>query len=472
MTQPIRFPENFLWGASTSAYQIEGSPLADGAGPSIWQRFVHSPGNIRDGDTGDIACDHYRRCAEDVALMRQIGLQAYRFSISWSRVLPQGRGAVNEAGLAFYDRLVDQLLENGIKPMVTLFHWDLPEALDNQGGWLNRDIADWFAEYAQVMFNRLDDRVTSWATLNEPWVVSDGGYLNGTLAPGHRNRFEAPIAAHNLLRAHGAAVKAYRAGGGKHDIGLVVNLEPRYPFSTSEADREAAARGHAYMNSQFLDPVFLGRYPARMKDIYGDAWPSFPAEDFELIAQPVDFIGVNYYTRSVTRDAAAGYPDRLERVRQKQATYTETGWEVFARGLADTLRWVARRYGNPPLYITENGAAFFDPPVAEGGRVHDPLRVDYYKKHLRAIHEAIGDGVDLRGYCAWSLLDNLEWAHGFSKRFGIVHVNFETQERTLKDSAYFYREVIATNGGVLENVVPRPAKWLGEPMWTESGHGE
>jgi beta-glucosidase len=466
MTSSIQFPKDFLWGASTSAYQIEGSPLADGAGPSIWQRFVHTPGTIRDGDTGDIACDHYRRCASDVKLMGEIGLQAYRFSIGWSRVLPSGRGAVNEAGLAFYDRLVDQLLENGIKPMVTLFHWDLPEALDNQGGWLNRDSADWFADYARVMFRRLDDRVTSWATLNEPWVVSDGGYLHGTLAPGHRNRFEAPIAAHNLLRAHGAAVKAYREEG-KHQIGLVVNLEPKYPASDSLADREAAARAHAYMNGQFLDPVFFGRYPERMKDVYGAAWPDWPAEDFELISQPLDFIGINYYTRSVNRDEALVYPVRAQPVRQKLGTYTETGWEVYARGLEDTLAWVARRYGNPPVYITENGAAFFDPPVAEGGRIHDPLRVDYFQKHLRAVHDAIAAGCDVRGYCAWSLLDNLEWAHGFSKRFGIVHVNFETQERTLKDSAYFYREVVASNGAVLSGIPAHRSTWIGQPMWCE-----
>lgn len=466
MNQILKFPDNFLWGAATSAYQIEGSPLADGAGASIWQRFVHTPGMIRDGDTGDIACDHYRRYVGDVALMKKIGLQAYRFSISWSRVLPQGRGAINQAGLDFYDKLVDELLLNGIKPMVTLFHWDLPVALDDQGGWLNRDIADWFADYARIMFRRLDDRVESWATLNEPWVVSDGGYLHGTLAPGHRNKYEAPIAAHNLLRAHGAAVKAYREEG-KHQIGLVVNLEPKYPASDDTADKMAAARGHAYMNGQFLDPVFLGRYPDRMKDVYGDAWPDWPAEDHALIAQPIDFLGVNYYTRSVSRADPLAYPLRATPVRQAQATYTETGWEVFAQGLSDTLQWVAKRYGNPPVYITENGAAFFDPPMAEDECVHDPLRVNYLQKHLRAIHGAIEAGADVRGYCVWSLLDNLEWAHGFSKRFGIVHVNFQTQQRTLKDSAYFYREVIASNGAVLNEVPAVPSAWRGAPMWTD-----
>ena len=465
MTKTIQFSDNFLWGAATSAYQIEGSPLADGAGASIWQRFVNTPGTIRDGDTGDVACDHYRRYASDVALMKKIGLQAYRFSISWSRIMPTGRGAVNLKGLDFYDKLVDELLANGIKPLVTLFHWDLPVALDDQGGWLNRDIADWFADYARVMFRKLDDRVESWATLNEPWVVSDQGYLHGALAPGHRNKYEAPIAAHNLLRAHGAAVKVYREEG-KHEIGLVVNLEPKYPASADPADQQAAARGHAYMNGQFLDPVFLGHYPARMKEVFGDAWPDWPAEDMALIAQPIDFLGINYYTRSVSRDDPQSYPLRATPVRQPLGTYTETGWEVFAQGLSDTLTWVAQRYGNPPIYITENGSAFFDPPVAEGGRVHDPLRVNYLQKHLRAIHGAIEAGVDVRGYCAWSLFDNLEWAHGFSKRFGIVHVNFATQERTLKDSAYFYSDVIATNGAVLDTVAEVPSTWQGAPMWT------
>ena len=465
MTKPIQFPDNFLWGAATSAYQIEGSPLADGAGASIWQRFVNTPGTIRDGDTGDVACDHYRRYASDVALMKKIGLQAYRFSISWSRIMPSGRGAINQKGLDFYDKLVDELLANDIKPLATLFHWDLPVALDDQGGWLNRDIADWFADYARVMFRKLDDRVESWATLNEPWVVSDQGYLHGVLAPGHRNKYEAPIAAHNLLRAHGAAVKVYREEG-RHQIGLVVNLEPKYPASAGPADGQAAARGHAYMNGQFLDPVFLGHYPERLKEVFGAAWPDWPAEDMTLIRQPIDFLGINYYTRSVSRDDAQSYPLGATPVRQPLGTYTETGWEVFAQGLGDTLKWVAQRYGNPPIYITENGSAFFDPPVAEGGRVQDPLRVNYLQKHLRAIHGAIEAGVDVRGYCAWSLFDNLEWAHGFSKRFGIVHVNFATQERTLKDSAYFYSDVIASNGAVLDTVPEVPSTWQGAPMWT------
>ncbi len=451
MPSTIEFPAGFLWGAATSAYQIEGSPLADGAGPSIWQRFAHTPGLVHDGETGDVACDHYRRYADDVALMRQLGLKAYRFSTSWSRVLPRGRGAVNPAGLDFYDRLVDALLANGIEPALTLFHWDLPAALDDLGGWLNPDSANWFADYAAIMFRKLDDRVKLWATLNEPWVVTDGGYLHGAIAPGHRNRFEAPIATHNLLRAHGAAVQAYRAEG-KHRIGLVVNLEPKYPASDAPADRAATARADAYMNRQYLDPVFLKHYPDELQEIFGEAWPEWPAEDFALIAQPIDFLGINYYTRNVTRFDADAWPLRAAPVRQPRATYTETKWEVFAQGLTDTLVQVKERYGNLPLYVTENGAAFFDPPTAESDRVEDPLRVDYLRKHTRALHAALQSGVDLRGYFVWSLLDNLEWSLGYSKRFGIVHVDFATQKRTLKDSARFYSRIIATNGRILNDV--------------------
>ena len=444
MTTKVQFPDRFLWGAATSAYQIEGSPLADGAGPSIWQRFAHTPGMMKNGDTGDIACDHYRRMQSDVALMRELGLQAYRFSISWSRIFPEGKGRINAAGLDFYARLVDALRENDIEPLATLYHWDLPAALDDRGGWLNPDIAGWFADYATAVYRRLDDRVHKWATLNEPWVVTDGGYLHGALAPGHRSKYEAPIASHHLLRAHGAAVQAYRASG-KHEIGIVVNIEPKYPASSSAQDLAAVQRADAYMNRQYLDPVFLGRYPQELKEIFGDAWPDWPAEDFALIKQPIDYIGFNYYTRAVVRDDPANYPLKTAVVPQ-HATYTETGWEVFPQGMTDTLTWICDRYGNPPVYITENGSAFYDPPVAENGLIDDPLRVAYQKKHLRAISDAIAQGCDVRGYMAWSLLDNLEWSLGFSKRFGIIHVDFATQQRTIKASGRHYAQVIATHG--------------------------
>jgi beta-glucosidase len=449
MTAASEFPRDFLWGCATSAYQIEGSPLADGAGPSIWHRFTRTPGLVRDGDSGDVACDHYRRYADDVKLMQRLGLNAYRFSLAWGRVMPEGKGRINTAGLDFYERLVDALLDAGIQPMATLYHWDLPAALDDRGGWLNPDIAGWFADYATAVYRRLDDRITLWATLNEPWVVTDGGYLHGALAPGHRNRFEAPLASHHLMRAHGAAVQAYRAVG-KHQIGLVVNIEPKYPASDSAQDKAATQRADAYMNRQYLDPALLGHYPPEMKEIFGEAWPDWPAEDFELIRQPLDFIGLNYYTRSVTRHDDKSWPLYASGVRQPQATYSETGWEVFPQGLTDTLNWIRERYGNPPLYITENGSAFYDPPLAPDDELPDPLRVDYLRKHLRATLQARADGCDVRGYFAWSMLDNFEWSLGYSKRFGIVHVDFATQKRTLKSSAKLYAEIIASRGAALD----------------------
>jgi beta-glucosidase len=439
------FPSDFLWGTATAAYQIEGSPLADGAGPSIWHRFSHTPGRTVNGETGDVACDHYRRYKEDVALMRELGLRAYRFSVSWSRILPDGTGGVNERGLDFYRRLVDELLANGIQPIITLFHWDLPAALDDRGGWLNRDISWWFTDYAQVMFRALDDRVKMWCTLNEPWVVSDGGYLHGALAPGHRNLYEAPIASHNLLRAHATAVEAYRSSG-KNRIGIVVNLEPKYAVSESEEDQLAVLRADAYMNRQYLDPLFFGSYPPEMAEMFGEAWPKFPEDDFELLQQPLDYVGINYYTRGLTKNDPSNVVEKATRVRNARAAYTETSWEVFPQGLTDILVWFTERYGRMPLYITENGAAFYDPPVASDGRVEDPLRVAYLRRHLHAVLDAIDRGADVRGYCVWSLLDNYEWALGYSKRFGIVHVDYETQKRTPKNSARFYADVIKANG--------------------------
>lgn len=444
MSEKRSFPKGFLWGAATSAYQIEGSPLADGAGPSNWHRFSHTPGRTHNGETGDIACDHYKRYLFDVAMMKELGLTSYRFSISWSRVIPEGTGNVNEKGLDFYKRLLDALVEAGIQPMVTLFHWDLPAALDDRGGWLNRDSSWWFADYANILYKALDDRVAMWATLNEPWVVADGGYLHGVLAPGHRSPFEAPLATHNLLRAHAAAVQAYRANGRKQ-IGIVVNLEPKYAASESEEDAAAVRRADAYMNLQYLDPILLGAYPAELTEMFGEAWPSIPPWDIVELMQPIDFLGINYYTRGLTKNDPAVPIERAARVRNPRAAYTEMGWEVFPQGLTDVLVRVTQRYGRKPLYITENGAAFYDPPVAEGGRIDDPLRVAYYRSHLAAVLDAVERGADVRGYYAWSLMDNYEWNAGYSRRFGIFHVDFATQQRTPKSSARFYSGVIREN---------------------------
>ena len=453
MSKTYEFPDSFLWGTATSAHQIEGSPTADGAGRSIWHRFAHTPGNTWLDQTGDVACDHYRRYKEDVALMAELGTNAYRFSIAWGRILPEGTGKVNRKGIDFYSRLVDELLKKNIKPNITLYHWDLPEALDDRGGWLNRDIAEWFGDYAVTMFDALGDRVEMWSTLNEPWVVTDGGYVSGVLAPGHSNLFEAPIATHNLLRAHGAAIQRFRAtkAANKGKIGLVVNLEPKYPASQSPEDLAAVQRADAYMNRQYLDPVFLGKYPTEMRDIFGEAWPEWSDEDMRLIKQPIDFLGVNYYTRRVERYHPEYLPLRTKHVPQPQHTTTDTHWEVFPEALTRVLLWVNERYGagKLPIYITENGAAFYDPPHTIDGRIEDPLRTEYYRQHLRAAHEAMSKGVNLRGYYAWSLLDNYEWAHGYAKRFGIVHVDYSTQQRTIKSSGRYYSSVIRSKGEIL-----------------------
>jgi beta-glucosidase len=448
MSEQFQFPGNFLWGAATAAYQIEGFPLADGAGPSIWHRFSHTPGNTFNGDTGDIACDHYHRYESDIALMRDLGLKAYRMSIAWGRILPEGKGRVNQAGIDFYSRVIDQLLEAGIVPNVTLYHWDLPAALDDLGGWLNPDVASWFGDYAATVFDALADKVPMWATLNEPLVVTDGGYMHGNLAPGHRNLFEVPVVSHNLLRAHGSAVQAFRARNAENaKIGIVTNTEPKYAATDSPEDIAAQARGDAYANRHFLDPLFLGKYPEEFPEMFGEAW--IDRDDFALATQPIDFLGVNYYSRGVVKHDDESLPFRIKAVKQ-DGLHTEMGWEVFPEGLTKILVWIKERYGDIPMYVTENGSAFADPPKAVDGKVDDPLRTEYMRQHLKAIRSAMMQGVDLRGYYAWSLLDNYEWSHGYSKRFGIVHVNYDTQERTIKSTGRYYSSIIASNGASLE----------------------
>ena len=443
------FPPDFVWGAATSAYQIEGSPLADGAGASIWHKFTHTPGKIEGGDHGDVACDHYHRFVDDVTLMRELGIQSYRFSTAWARVLPDGTGRPNPQGLDFYSRLVDKLLEHGITPSVTLYHWDLPAALEDRGGWAHADAPKWFAEYAGLMFRSLGDRVPMWATLNEPWVTMDNGYVTGAHAPGRRDWAEAARVSQNLLRAHAAAVAVYRTDW-KQQIGLVVNLVPVEAATDAAADHAAARRMDAYLNRHFLDPALLGEFPDEMSEMFGAAWPAMAADEVARLHEPIDFVGINYYLRIVVRDDPFAGPPRAAIVSPPNCPRTALGWEIYPRGLADTLEWVQSRYGNLPLYITENGAAFDDVPQPNGS-VNDVERVQYIKEHLQAAGQTLRAGVNLRGYYVWSLFDNFEWQHGYSKRFGIVRVDYPTQRRIPKASARFYSQVIRTSAANLED---------------------
>ena len=444
MTDIVEFPKDFLWGVATSAYQIEGCTLADGAGPNIWHRFSHSPGMTVAGATGDIACDHYNRYADDVALMAELGLDAYRFSLAWARLLPKGRGRMNPKGLGYYDRLIDLLLERHIRPFVTLYHWDLPLALEDKGGWLNDDTARWFGDYADLAFRAFSDRVPYWMTINEPAIIMEKGYVTGVYAPGHRNAAEAPVVARNLLRAHGYAVSAYRDRG-DGCIGIAVNIQPKYPATDSPGDKQAASRANAWRNLQFLDAILLGKTPDELPEMFGRDWKALSDEDLKVIHQPIDYVGVNYYTRVVVGEDAESLPLRARGV-QQASTSTLIGWEVYPGGLTEALKSLHERYDGVSIYITETGAAFKDPVGTDGEDVPDPQRVEYFRAHIRAALQAIQEGVDLRGFFAWSLLDNFEWNSGYTMPFGIVQVDFETQERRVKASGRFLADVARSNG--------------------------
>ena len=440
----LTFPKDFVWGTATASYQIEGYPLADGAGPSIWHRFSHTPGNIRGGHNADLACEHYRRYPEDIALMKSLGIQGYRMSAAWPRVLPEGMGRINEAGLDFYDRLIDALLKADITPYVTLYHWDLPSDLQDMGGWANPAIADWFTEYASVMFERLGDRVKNWITLNEPSVVMDRGHVFGQHAPGMRDIWAALRVAHNQLVAHGRAVRAFRASGADGEIGIALNLHPQHAATDSEEDRICAIRTDAYYNRLFMDPIFKGEYPAEALDWFGEAWPNIGPGDLDEISTHIDFLGVNYYFPQVVAHRAGQGALHSEVVRQP-APHTDLGWQISPEGLYDALRSVQTEYGNPKMFITENGAAFDDHPDSDGV-VADDARLDYIRVHLAAAHRAISDGANLQGYFLWTLMDNFEWAYGYDVRFGITNVDYTTQKRTVKRSGQWYAGAISRNG--------------------------
>ncbi|MFN2520775.1 MAG: GH1 family beta-glucosidase [Candidatus Limnocylindria bacterium] len=442
------FPPEFLWGVATSSYQVEGAVDVDGRGESIWDRFSHTPGRIKDGSNGDVACDHYRRYADDVALMGDLGAGAYRFSIAWPRVVPSGSGAVNSRGLAFYDRLVDSLLEQGITPMATLYHWDLPQALEDRGGWESRDTVARFAEYADACYRALGDRVRRWITHNEPWVVGMLGYFRGVHAPGKTDLAAALRVIHHLLLSHGEAVRAFRASGRTGEIGITLSLAPTYPYTDSEADRAAAVASDGYTNRWFLDPVLRGAYPADMIGLYERA--AGPLElaatgDLETIAQPTDFLGVNYYAPRVVRASTADALPWSVLVPEGRPV-TAMGSEIAPEGLFDLLTRLNHDYGPIAIHVTENGAAF-DDVVGRDGRVDDAPRVDFFRGHLGAAARAIATGVDLRGYFAWSLLDNFEWAEGYVKRFGIVYVDYATQRRIPKSSARYLSSIF--RGGAI-----------------------
>ena len=445
----ITFPDDFLWGVATSSYQIEGAWNLEGKGESIWDRFTHTPGKIQDGSTGDIACEHFHRYPEDIALMQSLNVQAYRFSIAWPRILPAGRGQVNQAGLDFYSRLVDGLLEAGIQPFVTLYHWDLPQALQDEGGWPVRSTAEAFVEYADVVSRHLGDRVQHWMTHNEPWCTSFLSHQIGEHAPGWKNDWPAALrAAHHVLLSHGWAVPVLRRNSPDAEVGIVLNFEHVEPASSSAADQQAARLQDGYINRWFLDAVYGRQYPADMVDAYAQAGflPNgldFVEEgDFEAMGVQTDFLGVNYYTRSVVRMGGEGWP---EAVTVPDVERTEMGWEIYPQGLYHLLNRLHFEYRVPKLYVTENGCSFSDGPDASG-RVPDQGRLDYLREHFSAAHRAMQNGVPLAGYFVWSLMDNFEWAKGYLQRFGIVWVDFDTQERIPKDSALWYKDVIARNG--------------------------
>ena len=435
MTDSIHFSPDFTWGVATSAFQIEGAADADGKGPSIWDTFSRDPANIKDGSNGDVACDHYHRYREDAALIGSLGVDAYRFSMAWSRVQPLGQGAWNEAGFDFYSNLIDELKARGVTAHLTLYHWDLPQALQDEGGWMSRDTAHRFADYAREVARRFGHRVASIATHNEPWCTANLGYGNAQFAPGVRDARQAIQVSHHLLLSHGLAMSAMREENPKAQLGIVLNQWPSDPATDSPADRALAELEWARSVEWFMDPIFKGRYPELALRAHGADAPQVAPGDFDVIRQPIDFLGVNYYFRHY---ASAETPPREA---PAVLGVTDMGWEVYPQGLTEMLVRLHREYTLPPVYITENGMASAD--RVEHGKIDDPARIDYLRRHLQALKAAIDAGVDVRGYFLWSLMDNFEWNSGYAKRFGIVHVDYATQQRTLKASALWYRDFIA-----------------------------
>lgn len=447
----ISFPQDFLWGAATAAAQIEGAWNEDGKGESIWDRFGHQPGKVSNGDTADVACDHYHRYVEDIALMKQLGLQAYRFSISWPRVQPNGHGDYNQPGIDFYDRLVDELLKNDIQPWATLYHWDLPQALQDVGGWADRDVVGRFAEYSARMAEKLGDRVKHWMTINEPWVITNLGNKTGEHAPGIKDERTALAVAHGLMLGHGQAMQAIKSVNSDLKVGIVWSLSNVEAATDSADDHIAAQKLWRREVQWYIDPLLKGEYPPDILQEYGNNAPEIRSGDFETMSQPMDFAGVNYYFRVLVNS------EGIVNEHVPGSKYTEMDWEVHAPGLRRLLVRLTRDYKNmPPLYITENGAAFND-TISASGTVEDPDRVEFFKDHLHQSFRAMEDGVNLKGYFAWSLMDNFEWAHGYSKRFGLIYNDYNSQRRIVKASGKFYGQVTRTGKFDVEESDPEPA---------------
>lgn len=438
----IQFPNDFSWGAATAAFQVEGAINEDGRGISIWDTYTRIPGNIRNGDNGDVACDSYHRYDEDITYMKKLGIKTYRFSISWPRIFPDGAGEVNEKGLNYYHCLVDKLLENGIEPFCTLYHWDLPQALQDLGGWKNRETIDAFVRYAERMFREFKGKIRYWVTFNEPWCVSFKAHYIGDLAPGEKNLQSALDVAHHLMIAHGKTVRLFRQLGYPGQIGYAPNVSWHEPFSSKQEDIDACRRRIGWMVEWFMDPVFKGEYPDFLTETFAALGAKVPIEpgDMEAIHQPIDFLGINYYTGSLGRYKQG---EGLFEIEDTDEGYdrTDFNWTIYPSGLYKVLLHITNRYGQVPIYITENGACYNDEPV--DGKVRDEKRIDYLRKHLLQLSRAIESGVPVKGYITWSLLDNFEWADGYGRRFGLIHVDFDTLIRTPKDSFFWYKKVIA-----------------------------
>jgi beta-glucosidase len=448
----ITFPKNFYWGTTTASYQIEGAWKEDGKGESIWDRFAHTPGKIKNADTGDVACDSYHRWREDISLMRAMNLNSYRFSISWPRIQPSGLGSPNSKGLDYYSRLVDALLEARIRPFVTLYHWDLPQALEDAGGWPNRDTASRFAEYVELVARALGDRVSDWMLFNEPSAFVDLGYLEGEHAPGRKSLFDFLRATHVVNLAQGAGFRAVKAARPTARVGTAFSMSPCEPATNSAEDKLAAERAHAITNVWFLEPALRGRYPEALTFLPETAM-RIKSGDIEKVRAPLDFVGINLYYRTI-----ASAPGAMERVAHaqdwlfpvkmdggQQGPKTDIGWEVWPQSLYDMVMRITRDYNRPVIEITESGCAYNDGPDASGV-IHDVRRIEYHREYLAALSRAIADGADVRGYQAWSLIDNFEWSEGFSQRFGLAYVDFKTQQRTIKESGRWYAKVAAENG--------------------------